>query len=93
VETVGLQPGVEEGGHAPPGVPDLTLPQYASLRVELQMHPEQEEATLARYRVTRESRPALDEYWRGRFEADPLLRMMFAKAYATYVAWVRGKGG
>jgi hypothetical protein len=62
---------VEEAGHAPPGVPDLTLPQYASLRVDLQMHPEQEEVTLSRYRVTRESRAALDAYWRGRFEAAP----------------------
>jgi hypothetical protein len=93
VETVGLPPGVADAGQAPPGVADLTLPQYASLRVDLQMHPEQEEAILARYRVPREGRAALDDYWRGRFEADPLLRMMFAKAYATYVAWVRGKGG
>jgi len=39
--------------------------------------------------VPREGRPTLDGYWRARFEADPLLRMMFAKAYATYVARLR----
>jgi hypothetical protein len=92
-ETVGLPPGVADAAQVPPGVPDLTLPQYASLRVELQLGPEKEEAILARYRVPREGRAALDDYWRGRFEADPLLRMMFAKAYATYVTWLRTNGG
>ena len=33
----------------------------------------------------------LDACWRARFEGDPLLRMMFAKAYATYVAWLRDR--
>jgi hypothetical protein len=92
-ETVGLPPGVGGPAPVPAGVPDLTLPQYASLRVELELAPDQAEAILARYGVTRDGRARLEDYWRGRFEADPLLRMMFAKAYATYVSWLRANRG
>lgn len=84
---------VEGAPPVPPGVPDLTLPQYASLRVDLHRSPDQAEATLARYGVPHGGRASLDGYWRARFDADPLLRMMFAKAYATYTAWLRDRGG
>lgn len=73
----------------PPGCPELTLPQYASLRVELQVHPEQEPAILARYGTAPAARAALDAHWRRRFEADPLSRMEFARAYAAYLGWLR----
>jgi len=73
----------------PPGVPDLTLPQYASLRVELHANPGSSAQILATYRVSAEGRPALDAYWRARFEADPLQRMMFARAYASYNLWLK----
>jgi hypothetical protein len=76
----------------PEGVPDFTLPQYASLRVELDVGTDHADATLARYGVPRAAKDALDAYWRLRFEADPLLRMMFAKAYATYLGWFRENG-
>jgi hypothetical protein len=76
----------------PPGCPDLTLPQYASLRVELQIRPEHAEATLTRYGVAAGAREALDAHWRARFEADPLSRMEFARAYAAYLGWLRQSG-
>jgi hypothetical protein len=76
----------------PPGCPDLTLPQYASLRVELQIRPEHAEATLTRYGVAAGARDALDAHWRARFEADPLSRMEFARAYAAYLGWLRQSG-
>jgi hypothetical protein len=91
--TVALPAGVEGAPPVPAGVPDLTLPQYASLRVDLHRSPDQADAILARYGVPRGGRPPLDAYWRARFDADPLLRMMFAKAYATYTAWLRDRGG
>jgi hypothetical protein len=75
---------------APAGVPELTLAQYASLRVELQLQPERAALILARYGVPADARPALDASWRARFDADPLLRMEFARAYAAYTAWLRG---
>jgi hypothetical protein len=77
----------------PRGCPDLTLPQYASLRVELQTKPAEEAAILARYQVAAGARADLDAHWRRRFEADPPLRMEFARAYASYVAWMRQQRG
>jgi hypothetical protein len=77
----------------PPGVADLTVQQYASLRVELHMKPDRIAAILERYGVSPEGREGLDAYWRARFEADPLLRMMFARAYAEYVAWLKANPG
>ena len=76
----------------PPGCPDLTLPQYASLRVELQLAPAEEATILARYGVGPAARADLDKHWRKRFEADPLARMEFARAYASYMAWMRQQG-
>lgn len=73
----------------PPGVPDLTLPQYASLRVELHVNPGNAALILATYRVTAEGHPTLDAHWRARFKADPLQRMMFARAYASYSLWLK----
>jgi hypothetical protein len=74
---------------ADPAMPDLTLMQYASLRVELHVHPQGEAATLARYGVSPGARAVLDARWRARFEADPLKRMEFARAYAQYSVWLR----
>ena len=91
--TAGLPEGVAGPPPVPPGVPDLTLPQYASLRVELHGAAGQQDAVLARYGLRPDTQDALHAYWRARFDADPLLRMMFAKAYATYVAWLRDGAG
>jgi hypothetical protein len=75
------------------GVAALTMAQYASLRVELQLQPEREASILGRYGVPAAGRAALDAHWRARFEVDPLLRMEFARAYAAYTAWLRSNPG
>jgi hypothetical protein len=77
----------------PPGIADLTLQQYASLRVELHVRPDCAAASLDRYGVSAESGERLDAYWRARFEADPLLRMTFAQAYAKYLEWLKANPG
>jgi len=78
------------GPPLPPGVPDLTLQQYASLRVELEISSDDKQATLARYGISADARVALDAHWRHRFSVDPPLRMLFAGTYARYLAWLRG---
>jgi hypothetical protein len=90
--TVGIATGPTALSAPPPGCPDLTLPQYASLRVELHQRPADDATILARYGVQAGGRAALDAHWRARFEADPLLRMEFARAYAAYLAWLRNRG-
>ncbi len=91
----GTVPTAEDvaGPPLPPGVPDLTLEQYASLRVDLEMAPDHAPATLARYGVPADGRAALDAHWKARFTADPPLRMMFAIRYAKYLAWVKSTYG
>jgi hypothetical protein len=73
----------------PPGVPDFTLQQYASFRVDLHTNPANAPRILSLYRVSPEVRPALDAHWKARFEADPLQRMMFARAFAAYSLWLK----
>lgn len=73
----------------PSGVPDFTLQQYASFRVDLHTNPTSAARILGLYRVSPEVRPALDAYWKARFEADPLQRMMFARAFAAYSLWLK----
>lgn len=92
-QTVGLAPGAGAAPALPPGLPDLTLPQYASLRVEIHVSPEATDAIAARYGVRREAMGALDAHFRARFEADPLLRMEFVRAYAVYLGWLRQHRG
>jgi hypothetical protein len=77
----------------PPGVPDLTLPQYASFRVDLHVNPANTARILVSYRVSPEGRPALDAHWKARFDADPLQRMMFARAFASYSLWLKENSG
>ncbi|APR76036.1 Hypothetical protein A7982_01383 [Minicystis rosea] len=84
----------EAGKAVPPArVTELTVAQYASLRVELQRRPDQAASILSRYQVPSESREELDASWRARFEADPLLRAEFARAYAAYLAWLGSNTG
>jgi hypothetical protein len=87
-ETVGV--GTDAAGRAlPPGLPDLTVEQYASLSVELKLAPDRVEATLARYGLSTPRRDALDAHWKARFAADPPLRMTFAARYAKYAAYLQ----
>jgi hypothetical protein len=77
----------------PPGVPSLTVEQYTSLRVELHLSPDRAALVMARYGCTPEGTEALFAHWRARFEADPPLRMWFARGYAQYLAWLRENAG
>jgi hypothetical protein len=74
-------------------VPNLTVEQYASLRVELDLGPDRVPATLARYGVPAEGREALYAHWRVRFQIDPPLRMIFAVRYAQFLAWLKERRG
>jgi hypothetical protein len=88
--TVGISN--ESSGFVPPtGVPDLTLEQYASLRVELDRAPESASVALRRYGVADDARDTLDTHWKARFAADPALRMSFAQKCAEYVAWLEAR--
>jgi hypothetical protein len=88
--TVGLD-GAAPAGVAPPppGVPVLTLAQYASLKVDLRNGGGADAPILARYGVPPDAWPALNAHWQARFEADPLSRMEFVRAYSTYTAWLK----
>ncbi|MEP7120510.1 MAG: hypothetical protein ABJE95_06365 [Byssovorax sp.] len=87
--TVSLVNEVAAPPPLPPGVPDFTLQQYASFRVDLHTNPTNAPRILGLYRVSHEVRPLLDAYWKARFEADPLQRMMFARAFAAYSLWLK----
>jgi hypothetical protein len=73
----------------PPGVPALTLEQYTSLRVEMQLLPDRSAAVLARYGVRPEAQAPLFAHWQARFAADGALKMLFAQRYAQYLAWLQ----
>jgi len=73
---------------AMPILPDLTLEQYASLRAELELHPERSRDALARYRVPPEAQPTLDAVWKQRLASDARMADAFAKATASYKTWL-----
>lgn len=92
----GAQPGGSAGGfvaesRATPSsavaTTQVSVVEYAALRVELRLFPARATTAFARYRLTEAVQPAMDAYFRAQFEADPPLRMEFARAYAHYVAW------
>lgn len=69
----------------PPG--GLSLQQFASLCVELEVVPNEADEILRRYRITAEQRTVIDTDWQGRIAADPRVRTVFDQAYAAYKAW------
>jgi hypothetical protein len=71
-----------------PPVPELSLEQYASLCVELHLHPDRAAAIVARYHLSTEAAAAIDARWRARIGADASLGAAFAGAYASYRAWL-----
>jgi hypothetical protein len=74
------------GAAEPPG--GLTLEQYASLRAELAVRPEEAEAeVLAKYHVT--ARAELDEQWRQYLAGDPRRRADFEEHLVEFTAHVR----
>jgi len=68
---------------------DMPLRQYASLCVDIGNRPENAADTLARYRLTPESKRTIDKLYRDRFVADPALFGEFRRAcdaYQTYLS-------
>ena len=67
----------------------MPLRQYASLCVDIGNRPESVTDTLARYRLTAESKRTIDKLYRDRFVADPALFGEFRRAcdaYQTYLS-------
>ena len=73
--------------------PALTLEQHASMTAEISMAPERGLAILQRYRLTPESKRAVDEHYRSRVAADPAVREAWTRAYHAYHAWLSQTGG
>lgn len=71
--------------------PGFTMEQYASLRVEIDMLPDQLSQTLARYHVPSDAWPALELHWRDRLDADPALRAVFSRACRIYGEWLAAR--
>lgn len=74
---------------SPPSIPALTIEQYASLCVDLEVDPIHEHQVLQRYRLTAEQKSALDAHFRRVFAEQPFARSAFADARHQYSAWLR----
>ena len=88
----GPAPGAPREADSRPGVA-LTLEQYASVGVDLDLEPSARLAVLERYGLDGEAEfAALDASWRGRARADASLGERIAEARRLYLAW-RLRGG
>ena len=76
----------------PAALPTLTVEQYASLCVDLEMAPHAATEALRRYGVTPEGKRALDEAWSRVFAEQPTRKGAFEHAKVTYRAWL-ARGG
>lgn len=75
---------------APPraaDLPSLSVEQYASLCVELELAPTHTAETLIRYNVAVDLQAALDAHWRERM-AQPEVWHAFGSAHARFKAWM-----
>lgn len=77
---------------AAPAVPTLTVEQYASLCVDLELAPQSTAEVLRRYGVTQDAKRTLDEGWSRVFAEQPARRAAFEHAKVTYRAWL-ARGG
>jgi hypothetical protein len=75
-----------------PAIPVLTVEQYASLCVDLELAPRSPADVLRRYGVTPEAKRTLDDGWSRVFAEQPARRAAFEHAKATYRAWLT-RGG
>lgn len=67
----------------------LTLQQYASLCVELQLYPGNKLAVLRRYTVEPSQLESLQQVWQLRLRSNPALAAQWREACADYAAWIR----
>jgi len=75
-----------------PDIPDLTVEQYASLCVEREINPDQQQETLARYKVlTEQALRTLDERWQHRFATEGDLQQRWQQAFTQYQAWLKSR--
>lgn len=74
-------------------LPTLSLEQHASLHVELALWPDQVDATLERYQLTREVKALLDAQLGERIARSSALREAWDQACRTYQAWVMARQG
>jgi len=75
-----------------PALPMLTVEQYASLCVDLELAPQNAPEVMRRYGVTAEGKRTLDDGWARVFAEQPARRAAFEHARATYRAWLT-RGG
>ena len=68
-------------------LPSLSVEQYASLCVELELEPERTAETLQRYRLTPELRASLDAAWRERLAQGSGLYAAWSQAVTRYKTW------
>lgn len=69
----------------------LTIEQYASFCVELEIYADRPAEVLARYRLTAADRAALDEHYRQVFAQRPMESLTFQRACASYKAWLQAQ--
>lgn len=75
----------------PAPTPGLTLAQYASLSVDLELSPAQAGDILRRYGTNEEGKRALDERWAQILRDQPDRRAALEEAKAYYRAWLAGR--
>ncbi len=74
---------------APPQAPpSLSLEQHASMSVELGLWPNRAAQILARYRLTPETKAAIDAHYRAQIAQAPELRAAWQRGYDAYYAWI-----
>lgn len=71
----------------PQELPSLSIEQYASLCVELELEPSQTTETLLRYRLTPSLRAKLDAAWRDRMARASDVYTAWSKAVTQYKTW------
>jgi hypothetical protein len=76
--------------HPAPGAPAaaLTLEQYASLCIDLEVYAARADEVLARYRLTGAQKAALDAHFQELLARKPMEWLAFERARASYKVWL-----
>ena len=75
------------------GEPAMTLPRYAAMCASCRAFPERVAETHAKFGIQGQAaRLALDEAWRGRFEADPRLEELYRALLTRMSGWLTRYG-
>jgi hypothetical protein len=76
------------GANAAANGPRLTLPQYASLCVELTLYPQQTDVVRQRYGLDDGSLFRENAEWQWRFQQDPTLHDRYSQLFQQYRDWL-----